>query len=624
MQNKAAKSNILFQGQEDENLLFSAHKVSKIFASSIKNEPPLIALDNLSIELKQNEIIALVGPDGAGKTTFLRLIAGLLAPTIGKLSFEGIDYEDKALKLYENISYMPQKFGLYEDLTVQENLDLYADLKGLPQAERESRYNELLEMCAMKPFTKRLAGKLSGGMKQKLGLICTLLSSPKLLLLDEPTVGVDPLSRRELWQIIQHQKKISNMSIILSTSYLDEAEKCDSLLLLYEGKSLAHAKPEEIIEKTQGMAYSVKLKKSTQARKFQSQLLEFDEIIDALPHGNSVRFVHKNFDLTKKDDLSLFFKNLETTQIKSNLEDSFMLLLKDYRKVNTLENNEQIIKKAVVNIASSDEHLNETENNVIIEIKNVSRFFGDFIAVDNISFNVKKGEIFALLGPNGAGKTTTFRMLCGLLPASVGSLFIAGVDVKKVANKARKNFGYVAQKFSLYGTLSAKENLDFFAGIYELKGNYKTTRIEKVIEEFNLQKYLNIPSQTLPGGYKQRLAMAVGLLHEPSILFLDEPTSGADPLARREFWQRITHLSEQGVTIIVTTHFMEEAEYCDRVLIQDHGRMLALGKPEEIKRQEIEEAVQTIQAIQTTQQAITMEEAFIRIIKKSRQETQQT
>ncbi len=607
---------------EKNDFLFSAYEVSKIFTSTLKGEDDVLALDKLSLQVKKGEITALVGPDGAGKTTFLRIVARLLNVNEGRLVFDGLSYDDKNLDLNSHIAYMPQKFGLYEDLTVQENLDLYADLKSIPYNKRKEKYNELLEMCAMSPFTNRLAGKLSGGMKQKLGLICTLLSSPKLLLLDEPTVGVDPLSRRELWEIVEKQNKKSEMSLIVSTSYLDEAEKCDSVLLLFEGKTLAYAKPKDIIEKSKKMNYLAKLPPSVSARKVQSHLLDMEGMIDALPQGDYVRFVHRNLDNQARNKLVSLIKDIEIIETKENLEDSFMLLLKEYKKSKQIEEKKLTIqdepfeetKKSVdfqQNYKEADIH---NSDKYIIKAENVSRFFGDFIAVDNVSFSVKRGEVFGLLGPNGAGKTTTFRMLCGLLPSSKGELFVDGINVNKVATEARKHIGYVAQKFSLYGTLSTMENLEFFAGIYGLSRSYKKKRIKEVIEEFRLEKYLKTKTENLPGGYKQRLAMAVGLLHEPSILFLDEATSGADPIARREFWQRISKLSEKNVTIIVTTHFMEEAEYCDRVLIQDKGRMLAIGKPQEIRMQVSKNSNKL--SSQTT--PITMETAFIKIVENAR------
>ncbi len=617
-----------------ENITFSMQGVSKSFTQ--KDKQCIQALDSLSFDVHKGSLVALVGPDGAGKSTCLRLIIGLLEATNGKLYFENNEYNSHILgEIQEKIAYMPQKFGLYEDLTVQENLDLYADLKNYPKEKRQKRYDELLKMCAMEPFTERLAGKLSGGMKQKLGLICTLISPPTLLLLDEPTVGVDPLSRRELWEIIEKQTKSSAMSAIISTSYLDEAAKCDEVIMLFEGKTLAKGKPNAITQESADMCYKAKINKNIIPRELQSKLFQIDGMIDAVPQGDFVRFVHGTLSKESQNQLNTLLKESEIQKIPPSLEDSFMLLLRREVGKNKKEKQKVEEEKLVVNALS----LEHKEGDSIIITENVSRYFNDFIAVDNVSFSVKKGEVFGLLGPNGAGKTTTFRMLCGLLPASKGSVYVAGINVagtntatqerdaqnkkasamKSARAKARHHLGYVAQKFSLYGTLSAKENLEFFAGTYGLNGKRKKERIEKMIEEFSLQNYLKIPSHSLPGGYKQRLAMAVGLLHEPSILFLDEATSGADPIARREFWQRISTLAKNKVTIVVTTHFMEEAEYCDRVLIQDRGKMLALGTPHEIRSFALQNSLQSINS-PNNPEAITMEEAFIAIVENSREQ----
>lgn len=509
--------------------MLAAENISKSF--KLKTGRRLAALADVSFGVRPGGTTALVGPDGSGKSTLLRVVAGLLRPDSGRLVLGGRELSEKDEDLRSQIGYMPQKFGLYEDLTVQENLDLYADLKGVRPALREGRYRELLAMSAMEPFRQRLAGKLSGGMKQKLGLICTLISPPRLLLLDEPTVGVDPLSRRELWEIVARLTGKSGMSVLLSTSYLDEAARCDEMLLLFEGKTLARGAPEEI------------------------------------------------------------------SRLTGSLEDSFMHLLRAQGRQE--QGGARPARRAVGKADKTD----KVKVEPIIQVKNVSRLFGDFIAVNDVSFCVYPGEVFGLLGPNGAGKTTTFRMLCGLLSASRGSLSVAGVDVREARQEARRRLGYVAQKFSLYGPLSVRENLEFFAGAYGLRGERRARRIREMIAEFTLEGQLQTPAESLPGGYKQRLAMAVGLLHEPAILFLDEPTSGADPLARRDFWKRITCLADEGVTIVVTTHFMEEAEYCDRILIQDSGLMLALGTPEEIRAQAA---------------ATSMEDAFIAIVARAR------
>ncbi len=567
----------------------------KTFAG--KQGKPDHALRGISFRVGEGAVVALVGPDGAGKTTMLRVIAGLMKQDQGTVEIFGRTMERHSRELREMMGYMPQKFGLYEDLTVQENLDLYADLKGLAIGERESRYHELLSMTSMEPFRDRLAGRLSGGMKQKLGLICTLVRPPRLLLLDEPTVGVDPLSRRELWSIIGRLAMQAGMSVVISTSYLDEAAKCDEIVLLFEGGVLAQGKPEEIRKMSEGLACLVTPLKGETARELQTVLWNVPGVLDAVPEGGEVRFVRHPSSREGAVHIpgGRAFRDAEAT-----LEDSFMLLL----RAQLPEPDITVKAKPVEEIREQV----ESDPEPVIETRGVYRMFGDFIAVNDVSFDVFKGEIFGLLGPNGAGKTTTFRMLCGLLPATRGTLKVAGVDVRKAREEARRHLGYVAQKFSLYGSLTVRQNLDFFAGAYDLRGEVMEKRIAHVIEDFSLGEHLDSVAGDLPGGYKQRLAMAVGLLHEPSILFLDEPTSGADPLARREFWKRISGLASQGVTVIVTTHFMEEAEYCDRVLIQSDGVMLALDTPANIRRENCSSA------------QATMEDAFIAIVERGRKE----
>jgi pyoluteorin transport system ATP-binding protein len=556
------------------------------------------ALDGVSLAVGQGTLAALVGPDGAGKTTLIRLVAGLMTADAGNVQVLGIDVAADPQQVQARIGYMPQRFGLYEDLSVQENLDLYADLHGITAAERRQRYPRLLEMTALGPFTRRLAGRLSGGMKQKLGLACTLVRSPELLLLDEPTVGVDPLSRQELWEIILHLRQEQDLTVLLSTSYLDEAERCGHLIVLHQGKALAQGAPADIAGMAADSTFLAEPPSGQPARELQAALLDAPEVVDAVPEGGRVRFVRVqrgsgNGHFPKDAP----FAGLAVVPVSARFEDGFMVLLR---------------RTAPRQHAASPMRLDRLPpwhgDEAVVHVHNLVRRFGDFTAVDHVGFEVYRGEIFGLLGPNGAGKTTTFRMLCGLLPATSGTLRVAGVDLRRAPASARQHIGYVAQKFSLYGPLSVSENLAFFASAYGLRGSRKRDRIAWALQQFALVSLAHLPSGQLPGGYKQRLAMAAALLHEPEILFLDEPTSGADPLARRDFWRRITALAAQGVTVIVTTHFMEEAEYCDRVVILDAGRVLARGTPAEVRRR----------AQPRPGRVPTMEDAFIAIVKEAR------
>ena len=587
-----------------DEFIVSAAGVSKRF--KVKETGAFVqALDSIGIQVATGQLTAIVGPDGAGKTTFLRLVSGLMRPDAGTLRVLGTDVVRNPQFVQDRISYMPQKFGLYEDLSVQENLDLYADLHGVPREIRRQRFASLLEMTDLKRFTPRLAGKLSGGMKQKLGLACTLVRSPALLLLDEPTVGVDPLSRRELWEIVAQLRDQENLSVLLTTAYLDEAERCASVYVLHEGKLLSSGPPESTSEKARDLCYLITPLANEHPRDLQARLLDNPEtVIDAVPEAGEVRVIlHDKADLSH---MQLNGHHLEAAQAR--LEDGFMVLLRAGSE--TADNVPAIAHPAPRHIpGNSDKAGNGIDNhNVVIDVRDLVRKFGDFTAVDSTTFNVKRGEIFGLLGPNGAGKTTTFRMLCGLLPATSGHAEVAGMDMRKARAEARQRIGYVSQKFALYGNLSVLENLRFFGRAYGLMRTRLADRIDAVLSQFDLQRYIKMPAGQLPGGVKQRLAMAVGLLHEPDVLFLDEPTSGTDPLARRGFWRRITALAGSGTTIVITTHFMEEAEYCDRIVIQDAGRLVAYGTPNEVRRQ----------AAGTDR--MTMEAAFIRIVEQGRSE----
>jgi ABC-2 type transport system ATP-binding protein len=562
----------------------------------LREKETIRALDGVSLELRRGQLTALVGPDGAGKTTLIRLIAGLLPADGGELKVLGIDVARDPQGVQDRIGYMPQRFGLYEDLTVQENLDLYADLHGAPAEERRRLYPELMQMTQLGPFTKRLAGRLSGGMKQKLGLACTLVSSPELLLLDEPTVGVDPLSRRELWQIIDALVKGRGLTVLVSTSYLDEAERCDHAIVLRQGKALAQGAPAEIVRLAEGRVYLADPAPGHTARSLQARLIDQPGVIDAVPDGGRVRFVRAEAASAPTDAAALGAAAIAPASPR--FEDGFMVLLEQ----GLHEEAEQAASIALARPIARD------GSEPVVQVKDLLRKFGEFTAVDRIFFEVRRGEIFGLLGPNGAGKTTTFRMLCGLLPASSGTLRVAGKDLLRAGAEARQPIGYVAQKFSLYGKLTVMENLEFFASAYNLSGHRKRERIDWALTQFDLKAEARAPAGQLPGGFKQRLAMGAALLHEPEILFLDEPTSGADPLARRAFWRRITALSDQGVTVIVTTHFMPEAEYCDRIAILDSGRILAQGSAAEVAA--------SAPAVEGRQRS--MEDAFIAIVEAAR------
>lgn len=550
-------------------------------------EKPAVAPLNCTIQ--KGYVTGLVGPDGAGKTTLMRMLAGLLKPDEGTASVLGLDPIKDDGALHALLGYMPQKFGLYEDLTVMENLNLYADLRSVTGETRQKTFARLLEFTSLGPFTNRLAGKLSGGMKQKLGLACTLVGEPKVLLLDEPGVGVDPISRRELWQMV-HELAGDGMLILWSTSYLDEAEQCRDVLLMNEGELLYQGEPTTL---TQSMAGRSFLLHSAQAsnRQLLQRVLKLPQVSDGMIQGRSVRVI-----LTKEataDDIRRApgMPEIEMNETAPRFEDAFIDLLGG---AGTSESPLAAILHTVEG----------TPGETVIEAKSLTKKFGDFAATDNVNFAVKRGEIFGLLGPNGAGKSTTFKMMCGLLVPTSGKALVLDMDLKVSSGKARQHLGYMAQKFSLYGNLTVEQNLRFFSGVYGLRGRAQNEKIHRMSEAFGLTGIASHATDELPLGFKQRLALACSLMHEPDILFLDEPTSGVDPLTRREFWLHINSMVEKGVTVMVTTHFMDEAEYCDRIGLVYRGKLIAHGTPDDLKEQAADDEVPDP----------TMEQAFITLI----------
>lgn len=482
----------------------------------VKNFADTLAVDDLSLSIPKGQIVGLIGADAAGKTTLLRLITGLLLPDSGEISTCGLNPDTQKDTLNRKIGYMPQKFGLYEDLSVINNLNFYAELK-----EVEKDFDKMLDFADLKRFKQRLAGKLSGGMKQKLGLICALMGKPELILLDEPSVGVDPISRRELLKMVKETVN-DDVTVIWSTAYMDEAHGFDTVVVMDKGKVIYQGKPHDLASDT---------------HEFERKVIE---------------------------------------------------LMGGYKKEESL-----VAKNFII-------QTNDAEYGV--EALDLVKRYGDFYAVKNNTFHIKKGEIFGLLGPNGAGKTTSFKMMCGLAKPTEGTAKIMGVDIVKNASLARSHLGYMAQKFSLYPNLSVEQNLKFFAGAYGLKYMERKEAVEQMTAIFNFEKYLNHNAETLPLGYKQRLSLACAIMHNPSVLFLDEPTSGVDVITRREFWNHIISLSKKGVTVLVTTHFMDEAEFCDRISLFYRGQTIATGTPNELK---------------TLAGAENMESAFINIIYKA-------
>lgn len=543
------------------------------------------ALAGVSLDVRPGEILGLIGPDGAGKTTLLRVMAGVLKSTGGGISVLGGDPLADHAALSRRVGYMTQRFSLYEDLSIQQNLTLYAALHGIPKDDAESQGAELLEAAGLSRFRSRPAGKLSGGMKQKLALICAMFGSPQLMLLDEPGVGVDPVSRRDLWKLVE-RARAAGSGIVWATAYLDEAAKCDRVCILHEGRVHYLGPPDGILAALRGRVFSLHAgaeRRLSVLRQMQAR----PEVMDAMIEGANVRFLlHADAAGTPLPDGAL--------PVEPNFEEAFINLLGG--SVHQAEHREP---EPPLPIHDAD------AAQPVIVTDGLTRRFGDFVATDHLSIRVKRGEIFGLLGANGAGKTTAFRMMCGLIKPSDGKAEILGIDLRKDPRKARAHIGYMAQKFSLYSDISVLQNLQFFATVYNLKGKYREERIARAIDRYSLSPHLRRNAGNLPLGVKQRLSMACATLHDPEFLFLDEPTSGVDPFARRAFWEEINEMSARGVTIIVTTHFMDEAQYLHRMVIMNSGKVIAHGSPEELKA-----AVATPQMPEPS-----MEDAFIHFIR---------
>jgi len=523
--------------------------------------PP--ALDALSFEIRAGQVTGIAGPDGAGKTTLMRLMAGLLTPTSGSLTVCGFDTIRDSIALHQSIGYMPQRFGLYEDLTVLENLTLYADLRGVLGKERVETFNRLLAFTDLARFTGRLAGALSGGMKQKLGLACAMLKAPRVLLLDEPGVGVDPISRRELWEMV-HQLTGEGVAVVWTTAYLDEAENCAEVVVLNEGKLLYKGDPKAMTASIGDRVFLLE-GAGVERRVVLARAMEKPDIIDGVLQGAAVRLVMKEGAPPPTPEDIETAEPITIEPAKPRFEDAFVSMLGGQPK-----------RTRDLKFTGRIEH----GAGAAVEALNLTRKFGDFTAADRITFSIKRGEIFGLLGPNGAGKSTTFKMMCGLLRPTSGTARVDGYDLYRAPAAARARLGYMAQKFSLYGDLTVSQNLDFFGGAYGLARAAKRDAIDRAVAAFDLGPHLATNSGQLPLGFKQRLALACAILHNPPVLFLDEPTSGVDPLTRREFWGTINAMVSGGVTVMVTTHFMEEAEYCDRVALIYRGECIALDTPD--------------------------------------------
>ncbi len=528
---------------------------------------PLEALKGIDFTVKRGEIFGLIGPDGAGKTTTFGILAGVMESTSGEVVVLGT--QPRAARL--DLGYVTQKFSLYADLSIAENMRYSAGLRQVPADEFETRSDELLRRVGLHRFTDRLAGQLSGGMRQKLSLCCTLIAQPKVLLLDEPTTGVDPVSRREFWDLLA-AVAADGVTVVAATPYLDEAERCNRIALIYEGEIQQIGTLTELRDSLGLARIEVRADNLIEAEAALNQ--SGQQIVDIQTFGDRLDIMVTNAAQGEQ-------------QIRGVLSQN-NLSLKDLRR------DEATLENVFVNrlrqqgsdppyIAFPAYRSGKEKGGIAINTQNLQKTFGDFQAVKGIDVTVRYGDIYGLLGANGAGKTTTIKMLCGLLPASGGDIQLAGETSDLNRSEVRSRIGYMSQKFTLYDDLTIVQNLEFYCGVYGVPRKLRREKIDWVLETCGLTGRENTLTGSLPGGWKQRVAFGSSVMHEPDILFLDEPTSGVDPLARRQFWKLIRDFAQQGTAILVTTHYLEEAENCNNMAFMVAGEIVAQGSPSEIK-----------------------------------------
>jgi ABC-2 type transport system ATP-binding protein len=537
--------------------------------SSLRKEYGRIeAVRGIDLEIARGEIFGLIGPDGAGKTSVFQILGGVMQATEG----HALVFGKPAREVRSSIGYLTQAFSLYQDLSVSENLRYVGELRRLSKAEIERRGTVYLKLFDMDRFRARLAGKLSGGMKQKLALACALIAEPKLLLLDEPTTGVDPVSRREFWSTLA-SLSAEGMTVVVATPYLDEAERCHRVSLMYDGRIQQTGTPAQ-------------LRKSLGLQRMEvraSELGHAEGILSKLDGVNDVQRFGDRLDVMVSDPpaaetlarQALASAQIEVEEIRvaaPTLENAFVSMLCEMG--GDLKS---------VPFPARRKFRERAADSVAIGAHDLRKTFGSFHAVKGVNIEVRYGEIYGLLGANGAGKTTTIKMLCGLLAPTSGEMQLADERGSLRSSFVRQRIGYMSQKFSLYDDLSIDENLDFFAGVYQVPPEQREEKKRWVLEFSGLDGRGDMQTGALPGGWKQRVAFGAAIMHEPSVLFLDEPTSGVDPLARRAFWRMINSLADRGVAILVTTHYLEEAEQCNRLGLMVAGELVAQGSPTEIK-----------------------------------------
>jgi ABC-2 type transport system ATP-binding protein len=528
------------------------------------------AVRGINLEVGDGEIFGLIGPDGAGKTSIFQIIAGVMEATAGTAEVFGLP----AREARSQTGYLTQAFSLYPDLTVMENIRYIGDLRRVPPDEISRRGHRYLQMFDMDRFANRLAGRLSGGMKQKLALACALVPQPRVLLLDEPTTGVDPVSRREFWDTLTHLAA-QGLTVLVATPYLDEAERCHRVVLVHRGETQQMGTPAELRASVHAKRLEIRTPNLAQAEQALSPLSgSRDGIVDIQRFGDRLDVLVRSPEEAKATleermgAVGLAIEEMRTDE--PTLENTFVLRLRNLG---------QEVQQDPFPGRQNYENL---RGQIAIGAVDISKQFGTFSAVKNLNLQVRYGEIYGLLGANGAGKTTTIKMLCGLLEPTRGRVQLAGEHDMR-SESVRQQIGYMSQKFSLYDDLSIEENLDFFAGVYGVPELEREEKKKWVLSFSGLEGKQHQVTASLPGGWKQRVAFGAAIMHEPSVLFLDEPTSGVDPLARRAFWRMINRLADTGTAVLVTTHYLEESEQCNRLGLMAAGELVAEGSPSEIK-----------------------------------------
>jgi ABC-2 type transport system ATP-binding protein len=541
------------------------------------------AVRGIDLAVRRGELFGLVGPDGAGKTTTIQILCGILRPTAGAAAVDGVDVAANPSALGGRVGYMSEGFSLYGALSVEENLDFFARLYGVPPDVAADRRERLLQFARLQPARGRRAEHLSGGMKKKLALACALVYSPHALFLDEPTTGVDPVSRREFWLLLNEYQE-QGITIFVSTPYMDEAERFHRVALINQGEIIAcdtpatlrtalHGEMLDLLAEPQRLAVA-----RLRAHPKVSHVQVLGERVHAL-----VEDAARDLPALQSELSAGGVRLSEVRRTTPSLEDVFVARLESRNG----DRGPSPTRPAAWPAGPADPTTPTSEPSgaargerpAAVSVSGLTRKFADFTAVDGVSFTVHAGEVFGFLGPNGSGKTTTIRMLCGLLPPTAGSGTVAGYDIVREQGAIKPAIGYMSQKFSLYNDLTVEENLDFYAGVYGTPGSRRAGRKRWVLEMAGLAGRERTPARALAGGWKQRLALGCAILHEPRVLFLDEPTSGVDPLSRRAFWDLIYDLAQRGVTVFVTTHYMDEAEHCQTLGLIYNGRLIALGSP---------------------------------------------